>query len=64
MFKRKTSISEFERDKPHKTYKLIHGVIYKYEKLMDDNKDHPTVEVYTQIVQDLKLIQKSFLSGE
>ena len=65
MFKRKTSISEFERIKPHVTYKLIQGAIYKYERLRDDRQaDSGLFEVYTKVVKDLKSIQKSFLSGE
>jgi hypothetical protein len=71
MFKRKTNISEFERDKPHLTYKLIQGAIYKYERLRDANKhlfnrevDTGLFEVYTKVVEDLKSIQKSFVAGE
>jgi|TARA_R110000765_G_scaffold423709_1_gene532993 hypothetical protein len=65
MFKRKTNISEFERDKPLLTYKLIQGAIYKYERLRDDRQaDTGLFEVYAKVVEDLKLIQKSFVAGE
>ena len=71
MFKRKTNISEFERDKPHLTYRLIQGAIYKYERLRDAKKpplnlggESGLSEVYDKVVEDLKSIQKSFLSGE
>ena len=65
MFKRKTNISEFERDKPHVTYKLIQGAISKYERLRDDRQaDTGLFEVYAKVVEDLKLIQKSFVAGE
>jgi len=65
MFKRKTSVSEFEREKPHATYKLIQGAIYKYERLRDDRQaDTGLFEVYVKVVEDLKSIQKSFIVGE
>ena len=65
MFKRKTSVSEFEREKPHVTYKLIQGAIYKYERLRDDRQaDSGLFEVYAKVVEDLKSIQKSFIAGE
>ena len=65
MFKRKTSISEFEREKPLLTYKLIQGAIYKYERLRDDRQtDAAFFEVYAKVVEDLKSIQKSFVAGE
>jgi len=64
------NISEFERTKPTKTFKLIVGTISKYEHLRDshkeiiDIKDAALFDIYDNIVKELKTIQKSFLAGE
>jgi hypothetical protein len=64
------NISEFERTKPTKTFKLIVGTISKYEHLRDNHKeimdtsDAALFNAYDNIVKELKTIQKSFLAGE
>ena len=64
------NISEFERTKPTKTFKLILGTIAKYERLVEghqnvmDLKDAALVNAYTNIIKELKSIQKSFKAGE
>jgi len=66
------NISEFERQKPRKTFRIIMGTLSKYERLLEahiSNKnprpnDAALFETYTNIVKDLKSIKKSFLSGE
>ena len=64
------NISEFERSKPRKTYRLIASTISKYECLLNEHQEIMDLEdaalhqVYDNIVNDLKSIQKSFVSGE
>ena len=66
------NISEFERSKPKKTFKLIMGTLSKYERLLESHtsnksprpNDAALFETYENIVNDLKAIKKSFLSGE
>ena len=66
------NISEFERSKPRKTFRLIIGTLSKYERLLESytsNKnprpnDAALFEMYEHIVKDLEAIKKSFLSGE
>ena len=64
------NISEFERSKPRKTYKLIADAISQYERLSNEHKEIMDLEdaalhqAYSNIVNDLKKIQKSFLAGE
>lgn len=66
------NISEFERVKPKKTFRVILGTLSKYERLLESHTSNKNprpnnaalVETYTNIVKDLKTIKKSFLSGE
>ena len=64
------NISEFERTKPTKTFKVILGTITKYETLVAslsspmDDKDAALLKAYSDILKDLKQIQKHFLAGE
>tara|TARA_R100000234_G_C4860696_1_gene119065 strand:- start:49 stop:249 length:201 start_codon:yes stop_codon:yes gene_type:complete len=64
------NISEFERTKPTKTFKIIVGTIAKYERLVAslspvmDDKDAALLKAYSDTLKDLKEIQKYFLSGE
>ena len=66
------NISEFERSKPRKTFRIIIGTLSKYERLLESHtsdknprpNDAALFETYTNIVKDLKSIKKSFLSGE
>lgn len=54
-----TSISEFERIKPKKTYKEIKSLIDKYS----ENADSTYIRAEA-IVKDLERLKKIFLSGE
>lgn len=62
------NISEFERNKPKKTFRLISTITSKYKRLLDshstNNNDVILRETYESVIKDLKEIQKSFLSGE
>ncbi len=64
------NISEFARTKPTKTSKLIMATITKYETLMTssspamDDKDAALLKAYSDMLKDLREIQKYFLSGE
>jgi hypothetical protein len=66
------NVSEFERQKPKKTFRIIMGTLSKYERLLESHtsnksprpNDAALFETYTNIVDDLKAIKKSFLSGE
>ena len=66
------NVSEFERQKPKKTFRIIMGTLSKYERLLESHtsnksprpNDAALFETYTNIVNDLKAIKKSFLSGE
>ncbi len=64
------NISEFERNKPRKTFTLIVGTISKYERLLEnhkeimDIKDAALFNAYDGMVKDIKAIEKSFLAGE
>ena len=64
------NISEFERNKPTKTFKIIVGTIAKYERLVAslspamDDKDAALLKAYSDTLKDLREIQKYFLSGE
>lgn len=63
------NISEFERNKPKKTYKIINDTICKYEKYMDEidpvmnDVDAAFLDSYQEILKDLINIKKTFLSG-
>tara|TARA_B100001094_G_scaffold332630_1_gene405564 strand:+ start:864 stop:1088 length:225 start_codon:yes stop_codon:yes gene_type:complete len=73
------NISEFERNKPKKTFRLISTITSKYKRLLDSHSTNKTEvcldpnlydndvilrETYESVIKDLKEIQKSFLSGE
>jgi len=64
------NISEFERNKPTKTFKIIVGTVAKYERLVAslsptmDDKDAALLKAYSDTLKDLREIQKYFLSGE
>ena len=64
------NISEFERTKPHVTYRKIQDAISKYERLLEVNsevmdlKDATLVDVCTSILSDLKSIEKSWATLE
>jgi hypothetical protein len=63
------SISEFERLKPHKTYKMIEDKIRKYEKISEVNPQMDDIDcaiqrTATMVVEDLREIFTVFQSGE
>ena len=68
------NISEFERKKPKKTFRILMGTIAKYQRLVDslssmkenqmNDKDVVLLKVYSDMLKDLTEIQKIFLSGE
>ena len=64
------NISEFERNKPTTTFKVMLGTITKYETLVVslsppmDDKDAALLKAYSDVLKDLKQIQKHFLAGE
>jgi len=64
------NISEFERNKPTKTYLRIRSCIDKYsnyiqqlDSVMDDS-DAAYIEAYQEILQDLKSIKSLFIEGK
>ena len=63
------NISEFERNKPIKTYKTINKTIKKYRdviksvEIMDD-EDCIRVEMASDFLKDLKVIKATFETGE
>jgi len=64
-----SNISEFERNKPRKTYLEIKKVIEKYKKIVKeteimDDEDCVRVEAANDFVRDLEKIMKVFKSGE
>lgn len=64
------NISEFERTKPQKTYKLINQAIDKYKTYISEievimtNKDDAFIDAYTETLEDLTQIKKQFLKGD
>lgn len=64
------NISEFERNKPKKTFKSIKDAIEKYESYMSDidpimdEADAAYIEACKEILADLQDIKRLFLSGE
>lgn len=64
------NISEFERNKPTKTYAAIKSCMDKYENyirqidpVMDDT-DYAFISSYQEILEDLYDIKSLFLKGE
>tara|TARA_Y100000296_G_C5095406_1_gene217086 strand:+ start:560 stop:754 length:195 start_codon:yes stop_codon:yes gene_type:complete len=63
------NISEFERNKPRKTYKAINKLIDKYKditmnlEIMDD-EDCIKVEMAADFLKELQELMKTFKSGE
>ena len=63
------NISEFERQKPRKTYRGITNLIKKYKKIiMDmpimDDEDAIRVEMAADFAKDLENLKKIFEKGE
>jgi len=64
------NISEFERTKPQKTYKLINQAIDKYKTYISEievimtNEDNAFIDAYTETLEDLTQIKKQFLKGD
>ena len=63
------NISEFERNKPVKTYRAIKKTIKKYKSVIDnmelmDDDDCTRVEMADDFIKDLGKIMKLFKSGE
>jgi hypothetical protein len=57
----KTNISEFERTKPTKTFRLLESLISDYDN--DGLLQIDSVE-FKSVISRLKEIRESFLSGE
>lgn len=64
------NISEFERNKPTKTYAAIKSCTDKYENyirqidpVMDDT-DFASVSAYQEMLEDLHHIKSLFIKGE
>ena len=62
------NISEFERNKPRETYKVIVEAKEKYEKLVKstvvmEDTDAVRVEMANCFLKDLKEIYKNFVAG-
>jgi len=63
------NISEFERRKPHETYKTLSNLIKKYQKIVMempimDDEDAIKVEMAADFVKELTNLQKLFEKGE
>ena len=63
------NISEFERQKPRRTYKTINDLIKKYEKIVKDlplmdDEDAIKVERSADFLRELIKIKKTFEKGE
>jgi len=64
------NISEFERNKPTETYKIIMRKNKKYEKILSDlspimdDTDAALYKAYSDALEDVKEIKKYFLSGK
>ena len=63
------NISEFERQKPHKTRKILVGLIQKYKKIADslpimDDEDAIKVEMSSDFAKELQDLKKIFEKGE
>tara|TARA_Y100001949_G_C15824510_1_gene259256 strand:- start:140 stop:334 length:195 start_codon:yes stop_codon:yes gene_type:complete len=63
------NISEFERTKPHRTFRKINAAIKKYDKIVKDmpimdDEDAIKVEMAADFTKELENIKKSFAKGE
>ena len=63
------NISEFERNKPRKTYELIQKLINKYRRLISnieimDDEDCIKVEMAADFAKELEEIKRIFKKGE
>ena len=63
------NISEFERNKPRKTHKVIQELINKYKHIVEDmqingEEDLTKIEMGADFLKELKKIMKAFKSGE
>ena len=63
------NISEFERQKPRKTYRSITNLIKKYKKIimdmpMMDDEDAVKVEMAADFTKDLENLKKIFVKGD
>lgn len=63
------NISEFERNKPVKTYRVIKKTIKKYKNVIEnmemmDDDDCTRVEMANDFIKDLGKIMEVFQSGE
>ena len=64
------NISEFERNKPTKTYVSIKSCIDKYSSYIQqldpvmDAADAAYIQAYQEMLQDLKNIKSLFIKGE
>ena len=63
------NISEFERQKPQKTYRALTNLIKKYKKIiMDmpimDDEDAVRVEMAADFAKELENLKKIFEKGE
>ncbi|MBT89557.1 MAG: hypothetical protein CMN79_03590 [Spirochaetales bacterium] len=63
------NISEFERNKPVKTYRAIKNTTKKYKNViknmeMMDDDDCTRVEMANDFIKDLEKIMEVFQSGE
>jgi len=62
------NISEFERNKPKETYKIITETTKKYENILKntiviDESDATKVMMAEEFLEDLNQIHKKFISG-
>ena len=63
------NISEFERNKPHKTHKAIQKLIDKYKHIVADmeikgEEDLTKIEMAADFLKELEKIMKVFKTGE
>jgi hypothetical protein len=63
------NISEFERNKPRKTYKAIQKLISKYKYIIEDmqinkEEDLTKIEMSADFLKELQKLMKVFKSGE
>ena len=64
-----SNISEFERNKPKKTYRKINSCIKKYRNIVANtiiecDEDCLQIEMANDFVKELEEIKKIFLTGE
>jgi len=64
-----TSVSEFERRKPRKTYKAIQKLLKKYKHIVADmeikgEEDLTKIEMAADFLKELEEVMKVFKRGE